>query len=355
MTGLIYKDFLALKGHLTTYLVFFLVYGGLCLSGVFTASVLCGMVVLMSLITPMTTVTSDDVSRWNRFAIATPACRRGVVTGKYLFTLLVTLASTVFVSLLLVVLALAGGLEESLSELLLSALACAGIALIMNAVALPLLLKFGAEKARMVSMALFLLVFAGFALLGLAADRGLASSLRPRRGCSPPCSGLLSHPGRGRLRPLLLHCPGHLCPKGVLSMAGLLCKDWLLLRRQLWYSCPPAGALSGASLPAGVLDASFLCGLAVLYGTLLPTTCFSYDEAVHWERYAAATPAGRRGTVDGKYLLALLLAALSGGISPFLTVLMEGPESALALAVLVCTGLAPGGQRRQPAPSPAVG
>ena len=117
MTGLIYKDFLALKGHLTTYLVFFLVYGGLCLSGVFTASVLCGMVVLMSLITPMTTVTSDDVSRWNRFAIATPACRRGVVTGKYLFTLLVTLASTVFVSLLLAVLALAGGLEAMLDHL----------------------------------------------------------------------------------------------------------------------------------------------------------------------------------------------------------------------------------------------
>ena len=140
MTGLIYKDFLALKGHLTTYLVFFLVYGGLCVAGVFTASVLCGMVVLMSLITPMTTVTSDDVSRWNRFAIATPACRRGVVTGKYLFTLLVTLASTVFVSLLLAVLALAGGLEEPLSELLLSALTCAGIALIMNAAALPLLL-----------------------------------------------------------------------------------------------------------------------------------------------------------------------------------------------------------------------
>ena len=179
MTGLIYKDFLALKGHLTTYLVFFLVYGGLCLSGVFTASVLCGMVVLMSLITPMTTVTSDDVSR------------RGVVTGKYLFTLLVTLASTVFVSLLLVVLALAGGLEEPLSELLLSALACAGIALIMNAVALPLLLKFGAEKARMVSMALFLLVFAGFALLGLAADRGLALPAPPA-WVLPALPGLLA-------------------------------------------------------------------------------------------------------------------------------------------------------------------
>ena len=80
-------------------------------------------------------------------------------------------------------------------------------------------------------------------------------------------------------------------------MAGLLCKDWLLLRRQLWYYALLLG-LYLALTAAGVLDASFLCGLAVLYGTLLPTTCFSYDEAVHWERYAAATPAGRRGTVD---------------------------------------------------------
>ena len=44
----------------------------------------------------------------------------------------------------------------------------------MNAVVLPLLLKFGAEKARMISMALFLVVFGGFALLTAA---GLPSPL----------------------------------------------------------------------------------------------------------------------------------------------------------------------------------
>ena len=77
MTGLIYKDFLALRGHLTTYLVFFVVYGGLCVAGVFAPSVLCGMVVLVSLITPMSTVTADDISRWNRFAIATPSAGGG--------------------------------------------------------------------------------------------------------------------------------------------------------------------------------------------------------------------------------------------------------------------------------------
>ena len=179
MTGLLYKDFLALKGHLSTYVVFFVIYGGLCIAGVFSPSVLAGMVVLISIITPMTTVTSDDISRWNRFAIATPACRRGVVAGKYLFTLLMVLLSTAVVSLLMVALSPTGRLDAPLGEVLLAVLACGGIALLMNAVVLPLLLKFGAEKARMVSMALFLAVFGGFALVGLAAGNGFTLPAPP--------------------------------------------------------------------------------------------------------------------------------------------------------------------------------
>ena len=179
MTGLLYKDFLALKGHLSTYVVFFVIYGGLCAAGVFSPSVLGGMVVLISIITPMTTVTSDDISRWNRFAIATPACRRGVVAGKYLFTLLMVLLSTAVVSLLMAALSPTGRLDAPLGEVLLAVLACGGIALLMNAVVLPLLLKFGAEKARMVSMALFLAVFGGFALVGLAAGNGFTLPAPP--------------------------------------------------------------------------------------------------------------------------------------------------------------------------------
>ena len=203
MTGLIYKDFLALKGHLSTYVVFFVIYGGLCIAGVFSPSVLAGMVVLISIITPMTTVTSDDISRWNRFAVASPACRRGVVAGKYLFTLLMVLLSAVLVAVLLVVLALAGGLGDgSLAEYLLATLACGGIALLLNGVTLPLLLKFGAEKARMVSMALFLVVFGGTALAGLAVDSGFAFP-------APPAWVVA------------VHRPGRLRQKGV-----LICGDW---------------------------------------------------------------------------------------------------------------------------------
>lgn len=337
MTGLIYKDFLALKGHLTTYLVFFLVYGGLCLSGVFTASVLCGMVVLMSLITPMTTVTSDDVSRWNRFAIATPACRRGVVTGKYLFTLLVTLASTVFVSLLLVVLALAGGLRSPCPSCCCPPWPVRDRPDHERGGAPPAAQVWGGEGPHGEHGALF----TGLRRLCPAGPGGRPGPRPPRApgvGGSPPCPACLpSWPWAASPSPTVL--PGHLCPKGVLSMAGLLYKDWLLLRRQLWYYALLLG-LYLALTAAGVLDASFLCGLAVLYGTLLPTTCFSYDEAVHWERYAAATPAGRRGTVDGQVPAALLLAALSGRDFPLPHRPDGGAGERSGLAVLVCTGLA---------------
>lgn len=180
MTGLIYKDFLALKGHLSTYVVFFVIYGGLCIAGVFSPSVLAGMVVLISIITPMTTVTSDDISRWNRFAVASPACRRGVVAGKYLFTLLMVLLSAVVVAVLLWLLSLSGGLgEEPLPEMLLATLACTGAALLLNGVTLPSLLKFGAEKARLVSMTLFLVIFGSITLVGLAMERGLSLPAPP--------------------------------------------------------------------------------------------------------------------------------------------------------------------------------
>ena len=102
------------------------------------------------------------------------------VLGVGLATVMSQVVSAVLVAVLLVVLALAGGLGDgSLAEYLLATLACGGIALLLNGVTLPLLLKFGAEKARMVSMALFLVVFGGTALAGLAVDSGFAFPAPP--------------------------------------------------------------------------------------------------------------------------------------------------------------------------------
>ena len=173
MKGLIYKDILSLRKLAGSYLVFFLVYGSLAVTGVFDVGVLGGMVALLGMMVPMSSISMDDASGWARFAVASPAGRRGVVKGKYAFTLLAMAVSTAVVALLLVTLSLLGLGENTPLECLLITLACTGVSLIMDAVLLPLTFKYGAEKARIVNMCLFLIVFGGIVLVGGAVSNGL--------------------------------------------------------------------------------------------------------------------------------------------------------------------------------------
>lgn len=177
MTGLIYKDLLTLKKQLGTYLVFFIIYGGFCAAGIFDTAILGGLVTLTGMIVPMSSVAADDATRWNRYAVATPAGRRGVVTGKYLFTLLMLAGSFAVVSLLLVLLSLAGVGESTLPDLILVTALCTALGLLLDAVVLPLLLKFGSERARVISMTLFVAIFGGSVLLGGLLGKGRLPAL----------------------------------------------------------------------------------------------------------------------------------------------------------------------------------
>lgn len=172
MKGLIYKDILSMRRLAGSYLIFFLIYGGLAIAGVFDISILGGMVALLGMMVPMSSISMDDASGWARFAVVSPAGRSGVVGGKYLFTLLALAVSTVAVALLLIVLSLLGVSENTPLDCLLITLACTGVSLVMDAVLLPLLFKYGAEKARIVNMCLFLIVFGSIVLLGGAVSNG---------------------------------------------------------------------------------------------------------------------------------------------------------------------------------------
>ncbi len=60
-----------------------------------------------------------------------------------------------------------------------------------------------------------------------------------------------------------------------------------------------------------VYDYSFLSGFVVMLLLTIPMSTFSFDEAAGWDKFAAATPVGRKGVVQGKYLFVL---ALGGGL-----------------------------------------
>ncbi len=173
MFGLVIKDFFVMRKNITYYFGFLVVYGFLAACGVFPYSILAGMVALVGLMLPMSSFAYDDQAKWEKFAAAAPAGRRGVVQGKYLFALLGTLASAVLVGVILTVMNLLGVVEtEAWWEPLAVVGACACVTLLMDSVFLPFLLKFGAEKARIMSLLVFAVVFGGMALLAFLLEKG---------------------------------------------------------------------------------------------------------------------------------------------------------------------------------------
>lgn len=173
MFGFVCKDFLVGRKNILYYFGFLVIYGVLSAMGVFPYSVLAGLVALVGLMLPMSSFAYDDQARWEKFAAATPAGRRGVVGGKYLFALLCTAGASVLVGAILTVMALLGKVEaEVWWEPLAVVGACACVTLLLDSIFLPFLLKYGSEKARMLSMLVFATVFGSMALLAFLVEHG---------------------------------------------------------------------------------------------------------------------------------------------------------------------------------------
>lgn len=173
MKGLLYKDIVVLKKQISTLLVFVVVYGGFCVAGVFDFSIIGALIAVFGLTIPMSSVAMDDTAHWDRYAAATPAGRKGIVAGKYLFTLLVILISILAGTAAMVLLSLAGLTDTPPTELVGISLSCGTVTLLLDAILLPFLLKYGAEKARIISMITFVLIFGGVVLLGGLARNGV--------------------------------------------------------------------------------------------------------------------------------------------------------------------------------------
>lgn len=62
--------------------------------------------------------------------------------------------------------------------------------------------------------------------------------------------------------------------------------------------------ISGDSFSSGI---SFFGFYVAIFAASSILGLFSYDEMNHWQSYAAAAPGGRRGQVDGRYAVALLV------------------------------------------------
>lgn len=156
MKALILKDLLVLRKVSKVYLVLFVVYFILSFylwdeSGAGNFAI--GFITIMCAMLPITALSYDERSHWDKYALTMPVSRRDMVVSKYLLGLTLIIGIDL---LLFLASALAGhfrggfDVAAQVQEILL--FACAGV--LFLSVNLPAMIKLGVERGRIVLIAL---------------------------------------------------------------------------------------------------------------------------------------------------------------------------------------------------------
>ena len=163
MTGLLIKDFRLLKVQKNFFaLITFILFGQILFAenNFFAISFASLTFSLLSI----STVSYDEFDNGKPFLFSLPVTRKGYVLEKYCFGLILGGAAWFVSTLLVVIVQLIKG-NASLTDLLLPSLAFLPLVLFFLAVMLPIQLKFGSEKGRIVLIGVIGLIF----LLGVLA------------------------------------------------------------------------------------------------------------------------------------------------------------------------------------------
>ena len=148
MSGLIVKDFLILRKTLRSYLLILAIYVAVAFAGYWSSSFVGGFMMVMVALLPMNTFAYDKQAKWDVYGLSLPVGRTKTVAARYLAVLIMFAASAVLTTVLGVAMSIAGRMEESLGEYMLSCAICVVVAMLVNAMMLPFLYKFGPERAR---------------------------------------------------------------------------------------------------------------------------------------------------------------------------------------------------------------
>ena len=156
MTGLILKDLINLKKQARVYLILVLFYLVLGIANE-SSDMFSTMMIVVSAIIPITAMSYDERSKWDRYALTMPLSRKSMVASKYILGLIFLVASFILSMLFNSFFS-----NISLMENVMTCLATLSIGMVIMSVIFPLIFKFGVEKGRIFMM---IVLFAPTALL----------------------------------------------------------------------------------------------------------------------------------------------------------------------------------------------
>lgn len=158
MKGLIVKDILVLKRYLLIFLGFFVAYSFFTLLVMQDSASLIGfMIVIASIILAVTSFAYDDQAKWWRYCTALPVTATQVIASKYILMIFLGLSGAIVSFLLIYSANLIQSTVFSVEETLLQTLYLLCIAWLLISFFIPLIIKFGTEKARFIILLIALL------------------------------------------------------------------------------------------------------------------------------------------------------------------------------------------------------
>lgn len=171
MKGLMIKDFYNLKKQLLLYILIGVLYSAIgAISSNENGVSFTGFVMILSAMLPVTAVSYDERSSWDKYGLTMPVSRKEAVASKYVLGILFTAAGALISAVIGFI------FRADMKEFAYVLSIMAGICFIYLAVLLPVVYKFGTEKARFAVIAVMLIPFlliAGGAMLFKKASVGV--------------------------------------------------------------------------------------------------------------------------------------------------------------------------------------
>ncbi|HBG4019799.1 TPA: ABC-2 transporter permease [Clostridioides difficile] len=155
MKGLILKDLLNLKGNIKFILLFIIMFGFMSSLGNGNVNNFIGVIIVLCTTMIVSTFSYDDLNKWDSYVLTMPINRNDIVLSKYL-TMLIFSFIGVLVSLIVSV--TIGYFKNTLilNETLLINALILSISVCFGSLILPLIYKFGTERARLLMILCFL-------------------------------------------------------------------------------------------------------------------------------------------------------------------------------------------------------
>lgn len=165
MKGLLLKDFYTAGNYKRSFFLLAAMVVIFIFAGMTTGSYIFLVLILMSTTIVNGNFSYDESARWDRFACALPLKRSTIVAARYLFALLFMLALVLAGGLLLVIAAVVRGQTETLPVSLVGILAASLFSLFSMSITLPASYKLGPEKARIINIISYAVLFGAYALV----------------------------------------------------------------------------------------------------------------------------------------------------------------------------------------------